>query len=249
MHPDFRTRLLNRERLIGTLLTLPSPELAEICTDAGFDWLLIDMEHGVHDTLSVQRIAQAVGEQCPCIVRVPLNDEVWIKKVLDVGVAGLLIPHVNTGATAAYAVHHSKYPPNGARSIGLSRAHRYGARFQEYLDSANENTAVVVQVEHVDSVRNLEEILGVEGVDGVFVGPYDLSASMNKPGQLADPQVQGAIEHIQQVCTSRNVPTGIFAGNTAAAKQALEQGYTLLGMGSDASIFSGAVRQVVEALR
>lgn len=249
MHSDFRTKLLDRERLIGPFLTLPSPEIAEICADAGFDWLLIDMEHGTHDVLSVQRIVQAVGERCPCVIRVPVNDEVWIKKVLDVGVAGSLVPHVNTVDEAAYAVRHSKYPPAGVRSIGLSRAHRYGARFQEYLDGANSNTAVIVQVEHVDSVRNLEAILDVQGVDGVFVGPYDLSASMNKPGQVSDPEVQEAIEHIKQVCSSRNVPAGIFAGDLSVANKALEQGYTLIGMGTDVSIFSGAACQVVKSLR
>lgn len=249
MHPDFKARLLNRERLIGPFLTLPSPELAEICADAGFDWLVIDVEHGAQDILSVQRIVQAAGGQCPCVVRVPSNDEVWIKKTLDVGVAGLLVPHVNTADEAAYAVRHSKYPPMGTRSIGLSRAHRYGARFQEYLDGANENTAVIVQVEHVDSVRNLEKILDVPGIDAVFVGPFDLSASMNKPGQVSDPEVQGAIAHVRQVSASRKVAAGIFAGDVSAAKKALDGGYTLIGMGTDVSMFAGIAGQTVKSLR
>ncbi len=249
MHPDFKARLLNRERLIGPFLTLPSPEVAEICADAGFDWLVIDMEHGAHDILSVQRIAQAVGERCPCVVRVPANDEVWIKKALDVGVAGLLVPHVNTADEAAYAVHQAKYPPDGVRSVGLARAHRYGARFQEYLDHANENTAVIVQVEHVDSVRNLERILDAQGIDAVFVGPYDLSASMNKTGQVSDPEVQNAIEHIQRACASRNIPAGIFAGDVATAKKALEDGYTLIGMGTDVSMFANIASQIAQSLR
>ena len=110
-------------------------------------------------------------------MRVPLNDEIWIKKVLDIGAAGIMVPQVNTAEAARRAVRLSKYPPRGSRSVGVARAQGYGARLGEYLQTADQETAVIVQAEHIEAVEHIEEILGVEGVDAVLVGPYDLSAT------------------------------------------------------------------------
>ena len=186
MSAGFRRRLLGGDRLIGTLLSLPSPELAEIAADAGFDWLFLDMEHGALDAGDVLRMVQAVREPCACLVRIPENREMWVKKALDTGAAGLIIPHINSADEAARTVHWAKYPPEGGRSVGFSRANRYGARFQENVETANAETVVVAQVEHIDGVRAIDGILGVPGVDAVFIGPYDLSASLGKPGRIQD---------------------------------------------------------------
>jgi len=249
MHPNFRERLLAREQLIATLITLPAPELAEVCADAGFDWLFLDAEHGSLDLPAIQRIAQAAGDRCPLVVRVPAIEEVWIKKVMDVGVAGLMIPQVNSSLDAAAAVRRSKFPPSGVRGVGVARANRYGATLSEYLAEANSHSAVIVQVEHIDAVRNLEQILDTDGVDAVFVGPYDLSASMGRAGLIGDPEVQAAIAHVRQVCLGRKFPMGIFAGDAAAARQALDQGFTLIAVGADVMLLAGAARRTVQALR
>jgi 2-dehydro-3-deoxyglucarate aldolase len=248
MHPNFRTRLLAREPLIATLITVPAPELAEVCADAGCDWLFLDAEHGSLDLLSIQRIAQAAGERCPLVVRVPAIEDVWIKKVLDVGVAGLMIPQVNSALEAAAAVRRSKFPPFGARGVGVTRANHYCASLPEYLAGANEASAVIVQVEHINAVRNLEQILDTDGVDAIFVGPYDLSASMGKAGQIMDPQVQAAIARVRKVCLARKYPMGIFANDGAAARQALADGFTLIAVGAEVTLLAGAVRQVMEEL-
>ncbi len=249
MHSNFRARLLALEPLIGTLITLPAPELAEVCAGAGFDWLFLDAEHGSLDLPSIQRIAQAVGERCPLVVRVPAIEDVWIKKVMDVGVAGLMIPQVNSSLDAAAAVRRSKFPPFGVRGVGVARANRYGTTLSEYLADANTHSAVIVQVEHIDAVRNLTQILDTDGVDAILVGPYDLSASMGRAGRISDSEVQAAISHVRQVCLARKFPMGIFAGDAAAARQALEQGFTLIAVSADVMLLAGAARETVQALR
>jgi 2-dehydro-3-deoxyglucarate aldolase len=249
MQPTFRARLLAREPMIATLITLPAPELAEVCADAGFDWLFLDAEHGSLDLPAIQRIAQASGDRCPLVVRVPAIEDVWIKKVMDVGVAGLMIPQVNSALDAAAAVRRSKFPPSGVRGVGVARANRYGASLPEYLAQADKNSAVIVQVEHIDAVRNVEQILDTDGVDAIFVGPYDLSASMGRAGRVDDPEVQAAIARVRQVCTARKYPMGIFANDAAGARQALDQGFTLIAVGAEVTLLSGAARQVVQAFR
>jgi 2-keto-3-deoxy-L-rhamnonate aldolase RhmA len=131
MKTNFRSRLKHGETLLGTLVTLPSPEVAELFSNAGFDWLFIDMEHSPLDVREAQAILQAVGERCACVLRVPLNDEIWIKKALDIGASGIIIPQVNSRQEAERAVRFCKYPPQGSRGVGVARAHGYGARLQD----------------------------------------------------------------------------------------------------------------------
>ncbi len=249
MSPSFRDRLLAGEPLVGTLLSLPSPELAEIAAAAGFDWLFLDMEHGAVGPGDVLRMVQAVREPCACLVRVPENQEMWIKKALDTGAAGFIVPHVNTAAEAAQAVAWGKYPPEGARSVGFSRDSLYGARFQENVEKANARTVVVVQVEHIDGVRAIKSILGVRGVDAVFVGPYDLSASMGKPGRIQDEDVQEAIQAVASACLAARVPVGIFSAAAAGASQALREGYTLVCAGIDVGLYSEATAGLIRELK
>ena len=249
MNLDFKHRLARRERLIGTLLTLPVPEFAEICVEAGFDWLFLDMEHGTLDVQDVQRIAQAVANRCACIVRMPANEEAWIKKVLDTGVDGIIIPHVNTVEQAQSAVRFSRYPPQGERSVALARAQRFGPGFQEYLATANERVALIVQAEHIDAVQNIGDIVNVPGIDAVLVGPFDLSASMNKPGQISDPQVQAAITRVKQACAHKHMPLAIFARDVMTGKRAFQDGFDFVAVGSEASHYFATMSQVVKALR
>ena len=249
MSAPFRERLRRGDRLIGTLLGLPSPELAEIAADAGFDWLFIDMEHGSLEARDVQRIVEAVREPPACLVRVPEASETGIKKALDTGAAGIIVPHVNGAGDAARAVHWSKYPPEGGRSVGFSRANRYGARFQENVETANAATVVVAQVEHIDGVRAIDGILGTGGVDAVFIGPYDLSASLGKPGRIQDPDVREAIGTVGAACAARRVPAGIFAAGLDASAKALEEGYTLVCSGIDIGLYARSAGEIVRQLK
>lgn len=249
MSAPFRRRLRAGDLLVGTLLSLPAPELAEIAAEAGFDWLFLDMEHGGLDAGAVLRLVQAVPEPCACLVRIPENREMWVKKALDTGAAGIIVPHVDSADEAARAVHWAKYPPEGGRSVGFSRANRYGARFQENIESANAATVVVAQVEHIDGVRRIEAILDVAGLDAVFVGPYDLSASLGKPGRIQDDDVRAAIRAVAGACAARRVPAGIFAAALPAAAQAVEAGYTLLCAGIDIGLYGRAAGELARALR
>jgi 2-dehydro-3-deoxyglucarate aldolase/4-hydroxy-2-oxoheptanedioate aldolase len=248
MPTSFRSRLLAHEKLIGLLITLPSPEVAEICVNAGFDWLFLDMEHGLLDVPTVQRIAQAVGDRAACVVRVPSHDPVWITKVLDLGVDGLIVPQVNTAEEAAAVVRAAKYPPQGARSVGLARAHGYGATFAEYVRTANENTAIIIQTEHINAVQNIDSILEIPGLDAAFIGPFDLSASLNKTGQITDSEVQAAIDKVRTAAQSRRFPLGIFAPTLERAQQALADGYTLLAVSADISLLTTSAKQLRSAL-
>lgn len=249
MSPSFRDRLLAGEPLLGTLLSLPSPELAEIAAAAGFDWLFLDMEHGALGPGDVLRMVQAVREPCACLVRVPENREMWIKKALDTGAAGFIVPHVNTAAEAAQAVSWAKYPPEGGRSVGFSRDSLYGVRFQENVEKANARTVVVAQVEHIDGVRTIGSILGVHGLDAVFIGPYDLSASMGKPGRIQDEDVREAVQAVASACMGSKVPVGIFSAAAAGAAQALRKGFTLVCAGIDVGLYTEAAAGLVKELK
>jgi len=248
MTTTFKSRLNSYQPLIGTILTLPTPELAEICAQAGFDWLFLDMEHGLLDIPAVQRLAQAAGD-CPCVVRVPAGDGTGIQRALDTGVAGVIIPQVNSAGQAAWAVRQAKYPPIGDRGTGVTRAHGYGARFAEYVANANAEVAVILQAEHIRAVEQIDSILAVDGVDAVIIGPYDLSASMGKAGQVSDPDVQAAITQIREACIAHHRPMGIFTPDMTTAQQALHDRYTLLPVGIDGMLFTGMYHEIVVSLR
>jgi 2-keto-3-deoxy-L-rhamnonate aldolase RhmA len=239
MNDTFRSRLKSGEKLLGTMVTLSTPSTAEILADLGYDWLFVDGEHGPLETSEVLGILQAVGHKTACIVRVPVAEEAPIKKMLDLGAAGIIAPQVNSADQAADVVRFSRYAPAGARGVGLARAHGYGMSFQEYVESANEQISVIVQAEHVRAVENIEEIVQVEGIDAVLLGPYDLAASLGKMGQVDDPVVTDAIEHITKACLAANIPLGMFGVTAAAVQPYIERGYTLIVAGVD-TLFLGA---------
>ncbi|MCH8232060.1 MAG: 2-dehydro-3-deoxyglucarate aldolase [Bacteroidetes bacterium] len=186
--------------LIGTIVTLNNPQITEMLSSAGFDWLMIDMEHSTLTIGEVQCLLQSMHPDCISIVRIPGNDPVWIKRVLETGCDGIMVPLVNSEDEARVAVDAAKYPSDGSRSFGVSRAHGYGARFDSYINSANQETVVLIQVEHIKAVNYIEQILSVKGIGGIFVGPYDLSGSLNRIGNISDEEVQKAIDIVKACC-------------------------------------------------
>ena len=206
MSGDFRMRLHQGELLAGTLLTLASPEVAELLAGVGFDWLFVDAEHGAFDVRSIQAVLQGAGRETPCLVRVPALSEAAIKQALDTGAAGVIVPMVNTAEQAELAVRWMRYPPLGARSLGIARAQGYGLRLREYLQSANDRLVLVAQAESAEAVHNIEAIVRVPGIDAVFVGPYDLAGSLGHPGEPGHEEVCGAIERIAQACRAAGMP-------------------------------------------
>jgi 2-dehydro-3-deoxyglucarate aldolase len=248
MAHDFRARLRHGERLLGTMITLAAPEVAELMAAVGFDWLFLDAEHGVFAAHTLQAMLQAAGA-IPCLVRISAAAEVPIKQALDIGAAGIIVPQVNSAAQAEQVVSWAKYAPLGARGVGVARAHGYGLQLGAYLATANDRTAVIVQAEHREAVANIEAIVRVPGVDAVLIGPYDLSASLGWMGQVDHPDVVGAIDHVTAVCQQSGVPLGIFGVSAAAVRPYLAKGYTLIVAGVDTVLLGQAGQGLLAQLR
>lgn len=249
MSVSFRARLKRGDALLGTMVTLPTASTAEILADAGFDWLFVDAEHGPLETRDLLGILQAVGHRVPCLVRVPSLDEAAIKKALDLGANGIIVPQVNTAQQAADAVRFARYAPAGSRGVGLARAHGYGFRFSEYVASANDEVCVVVQAEHELAVRNIESIVAVPGIDAVLLGPYDLSASFGKMGHIHDPEVVAAIDHVTRICQSAGIPLGYFGVTADAVKPWIARGYSLIVAGVDVLYIGNGARRLLSDLQ
>ncbi|MCF8062963.1 MAG: 2,4-dihydroxyhept-2-ene-1,7-dioic acid aldolase [Deltaproteobacteria bacterium] len=249
MDVRFRERIRARERLLGTLVSLDAPEIAELMRIVGFDWLFLDGEHTPLEAPSLQRLLQAAGPDLPCLIRVPAAAEAPVKKALDIGAAGVIVPMVNTAEDAEHVVRLARYAPRGTRGVGLGRAHGYGLRFRDYLEKANEGVSVVIQAEHALAVEQMEAIVRVDGVDAVLVGPFDLSASLGRPGEVEHPEVVAAIERITTVCRGAGMPLGIFGTDARAVRPYMERGYTLIVAGVDTMLLGDAARRLLEELR
>jgi 2-keto-3-deoxy-L-rhamnonate aldolase RhmA len=246
---DFRARLRRRDVLFGPFVTLAAPEIAEVFTRAGFDWVWLDLEHTALTLGQVQQHIQAVAGRAGTLVRVPWNDPVHIKQALDLGGDGVIVPQIRSAEEARNAVAAAKYPPEGIRSVGIARAQTYGMNQQAYVTSANEKVAVVLQIEHIDAIPHASEILAVEGVDGIIVGPYDLSASMGLPGQIAHPEVAAIIESLAKMCNERGMAWGAFAPDVGSARVHLARGATLIVLSTDTMYLWKGARAALEELR
>lgn len=246
---SFRKKLKEGKPLIGALLQMPLPEVAEIYVQAGYDWLFIDLEHAPMDARQALDLLTAVDSQVPCVVRVPWNDEANLKKVLDCGATGVIVPLVNNAEDAKLAVSRCKYPPQGFRSVGITRAQRFDLDFDDYMKRANDEIAVIVQIEHVEAVKNIDAILDVPGIDGVFVGPFDMSGSMDLPGQINHPRVQEAIRKVIAACEKRDIARCIYAHTPQHAKTYMEQGYRVIGLCTDYIMLARTAAEYLKAVR
>jgi 2-dehydro-3-deoxyglucarate aldolase/4-hydroxy-2-oxoheptanedioate aldolase len=249
MTTSFKERLKKRDLLVGSLLSIGSSDVADILSRVGFDYLWLEMEHAPTSAAQVQQMIQAVGGRCPCIVRAPWNDHVWIKHILDTGCDGIVIPQIRSAAEAKAAIDACKYPPIGTRSVGVGRAQGYGMEMQDYVQHANERLVTILQIEHIDAVKALDSILDVPGFDAILIGPYDLSASMGLIEQVTHADVQNAIATIKKACAARNIPIGIFAPDAAFAKAHIADGCTLIAMGIDAIYLWKATKQALSEVR
>jgi len=244
----FTERLRNGDLLIGTLISLPSPEIVEILSHAGYDWLFIDAEHGAFNPQQTQPMLQAAGDT-PCIIRVPAGDDVWIKKALDIGAAGIIVPQVHTAEQAEQIINQCKYSPVGNRGVGIGRAHTYGLSFENTIKNANDETAVILQAESQRAIDNIEEIVKVPGLDAILVGPYDLSASLGRIGEVNHPKVQEAINLVADVCKAAEIKLGYFGVNASAVKPAIDHGFTLIAAGVDTLFVIKSATETLEEIR
>jgi 2-dehydro-3-deoxyglucarate aldolase len=249
MNPLLRKRLRNGELVLGTIISLNTPDVAEILSQIGFDWLFIDAEHSTLDPHDLKALFQAIRNDTPCVVRLPALDEIAVKKTLDAGASGLLVPQVQNAGQVEQLIKWGRYHPEGSRGLGFGRAQGYGLHVSEYLESANENILLSVQAERIEAIQNIEAIVKVEGLDAVLVGPYDLSASMGLPGQVDHPDVRAAIQHVAQVCFEAGMPIGIFGMTAEAVRPYITQGFKFIVCGADTVLLGNAARQLLEQLR
>ncbi len=194
----FLERARSEEPALGCCVTFGDPAVSELAADSGFDFCWIDGEHGVLDRAESQAHLLALrGTGCAPLVRVPANDHTEIKKVIDLAPAGIIVPMVNSGEEAARAVSACRYPPEGTRGCGFRRGIRYGADpLESYLECSKREPLVILQLEHIDGCRELDRILVVPGVGSILIGPYDLSASMNRPGRFDDPEFNRLLDDV-----------------------------------------------------
>lgn len=240
----FKQRLLAGEAQVGLWLGLADPYCAELAANAGFDWLLIDGEHAPNDLRSLLGQLQAVAPYpAQPIIRPPIGDPVLIKQLLDIGVQTLLVPMVDSAAQAAELVRAMRYPPSGIRGVGsaLARASRWNS-VPGYLDKADEQMCLLVQIENLDGLANLDAIAAVEGVDGVFIGPADLSAAMGHRGHPGHPEVQAAIEDAITRIRRAGKAVGILSADEALARRYLELGCSFVAVGVDTSLLMKALQ-------
>ncbi|HWA37108.1 MAG TPA: HpcH/HpaI aldolase/citrate lyase family protein [Burkholderiales bacterium] len=235
----FKRALRDGKAQIGLWSSLSSNYSVEVIAGAGFDWILLDMEHSPNDleSLLTQLQAAAPYPSHP-IVRVPWNDMVTIKRVLDAGAQSLLIPYVSTVEEAQAAVSYTRYPPQGVRGVaGTTRASRFG-RVKDYAKRAHEELCVLVQVETQQGLDNLEGIAAVPGIDGVFIGPADLHASLGHLGEIANPKIMPVIdEAIRRIRKAGKAP-GILTPNEDNARRQLKEGALFIAVGADVGLLA-----------
>lgn len=238
---SFKRALLANQLRVGLWMSLCSPMVAEVICDSGFDWLLLDAEHAPNEMpdLTAQLQVLARGQAAP-VVRVPWNDIVLFKRALDIGARNILVPYVQTAEEARLAVAATRYPPKGVRGVATStRAARFG-RVDDYLNTADSDICLIVQAETKMAFDNLEAIAAVEGVDGVFVGPADLAASLGHLGNAHHPEVQAAIKDAASRLAAAGKAAGILATREDDARRYLDWGYSFVAVGIDASLLARA---------
>ena len=218
---------------IGTLLSIDHPAIVEIARLAGFDWLWIDGEHGSFNEISAATACAVNSGGPPAFVRLPDRSPTAIKRFLDIGCDGIILPQVSTTIELDEIARAALYPPRGERSIGLTRAHGYGSRFAEYL--GNKSYAVVIQIESVHGVESAAALIKHSVVDAVIIGPYDLSSSFGLPGEIDSPPVANAINSVRSLCRLAGKPCGIFAASAEKARTYAQMQFELIAVGIDST--------------
>jgi len=249
---NLKQKLKNNELTFGSWIMMGNTMSVEVMALAGFDWLVVDIEHTSIDletTLSLISTIQA--HNMKALVRVSKNEEVVIKRVLDMGADGIVVPMVCSKEDAIEAVNYAKYPPFGKRGVGLNRAQKYGTKFEEYKKWVDEELVIIAQIEHIDAVENIDDILQVEGIDGTIIGPYDLSGSMGYPGEFDRENVKVAVQKVLDRCKEHNMPSGFHVVDTDPKNIQLkiDQGCTFLAYGIDYFFMRDAAMKGMSILR
>ena len=248
-----RNKILSGKTTIGSWLTIDNEITTEILAKMGFDWLAVDIEHSAIGLGMVQKMVRVIElSGVVPLVRISENDANLIKRVMDTGAHGIIVPMVKTAEDARRAVAAVHYPPLGERGVGLSRAQGYGLSFLEYRKWLAKESIVVAIIEHIDAVNNLEEILSVDGIDATIIGPYDLSGSMGYPGEFERKDVKECIKHYMDISRKLRKPFGFHVVEPDPVKLniKIKEGCRFLGFGTDALFLArGAQKHMVSIKR
>lgn len=247
----FKKRLVVGDVQYGVFCALSDSIASEICASAGFDWIMIDVEHAPNDLRTVLHQLQATEPyEASVMVRPQVGQTDVIKKLLDIGAQTLLVPMVESPEQAADIVSACRYPPAGIRGVGtsLARAARWN-RVDGYADLADEQICVIVQIESVEGTRNIESIAAVDGVDALFVGPSDLAASMGLIGQAGHPDVVAAVDDAIRRIVDAGKPAGVFATTPESAQRGVEAGASVIAVGVDISMLAAASKTLADRYR
>ncbi len=237
---------------LGTWIQIGSPTVAELMARQGFDWAAIDLEH---TEITMDKVADIFrgfkNTGTAPMARVVENDTMAIRRVLDCGAAGVIVPLVNNAEDARRAVAAAKYPPEGIRGYAFCRPNEWGEDFDEYVKTANEEIAVIVMIESKEAVENIDAILDVEGVDGIFIGPYDMSGSYGVPGQTSHPLVTEGCKKVLEACKRHHKAPGMHnvLPNAENVRQNIEDGYLFLALGIDTVFLKDGLKEAVTTAR
>lgn len=236
MNKNLKAKIKSNKVTIGTWITIGHHSIVEILSSAKFDWFAIDMEHSpISYNKAQELIVAADSKNIPVLIRVEKNNEMSIKKAMDCGAAGVIVPMVCNSEDAKKAVNYTKYPLSGKRGVGLARAQNYGIGFEEYHEWLDEHSVIIVQIEHINAVKNLNSIISIDGIDGCIIGPYDLSASMGIPGDFNSKKLNETVKLIEKECLKNKFPIGfhVIKPDSALVFEKIDKGYSFIGFSLD----------------
>lgn len=249
---DLKKRMLSGQNLVGGWLSLPSELLVEFYAQAGVDYLVIDSEHAIIEGPVLQRIVrESQSNALPILVRVAELNAAYIKKILDYGVDGLIIPNVRDLVHLEEAYSMMNYPPQGIRGVGINRGQDYGSSFMEYMNSKVPNLVLIGQIESKEAIKNLGEICTMKFLDSLIIGPYDLSTSLGTPGDFQNKIFQEALNKFEQVCRTCKMPMGfhVISSNPVDSIQKYELGYSNIIYSIDFKIFKDTIESAIKRIR
>jgi len=244
--------LIQNRQTYGSWITINHPIVPEILALAGFDWLVVDMEHSSIELNGLLPLIISIeAHNIVPLVRVGENNPNLIKRVMDAGAYGVIVPNINSAQEAMAAVNAVKYPPIGTRGVGLYRAQQYGQKFEDYKSWLSKESVVIVQIEHINAVKHINEIFTTPGIEAFIVGPYDLSGSLGKPGVFDDPEVVRALKKVMEAAKRHSIPAGFHSvsSDPEEARKRREQGYKFLAFSMDTIFLAYSARNDMSKLK
>ena len=250
---SFKEKLINKQTIVGTMLSeISTPNIVRILGSVGFEYIIIDCEHGYFDYSQVANIvALCNGIGLPVIIRIPTISRECITKYMDMGTNGILVPMTNTCEDVKNVVKWTKYSPQGTRGISTTRAHsNYNVQsLSNYMEKANKDTIILVQIETKEAVKNINEIVNVHGIDGVIIGPNDMAGDYGTPGNFNTVEMQQSIKRVIEAAEKANKPSGIITSNISFIGQCMENGMTIFSCNSEVGMIIKAGKEIIMELK